>query len=249
MRASGASIRRFLPIDVILPAVAGQDFRRLWPPALGRYGREVFRIVGRGRAARWLLAMAVGMGLMSGFASVAQAHVNRQVGAYTILVILVEEPTFEDNHAGFQFWVRRDGQPIIGLERSVRAAATGHGQTDVLAVPPIAGSGFYVLDQTEAGLAFDPLGGGAWTLHLWGDINGTPLDEQFAVTFPGYPRLGGAKGTAQGNPPAVAASPWLALPLVVLIGIAMVVAPVAAFAFAPRKLRLRPVPPTPEQPR
>jgi hypothetical protein len=42
-------------------------------------------------------------------ASGVSAHVNRTVGPYAILVILVEEPTYEDNHAGFEFWVRRDG--------------------------------------------------------------------------------------------------------------------------------------------
>ena len=53
----------------------------------------------------------MGLLLALGAATVAQAHVNRQVGPYTILVILVEEPTFEDNHAGFEFWVRRADQP------------------------------------------------------------------------------------------------------------------------------------------
>ena len=143
-----------------------------------------------GALMRRLLPAALGVLLALGAVTVAQAHVNREVGPYTILVVLVEEPTFEDNHAGFEFWVRRSGQPIVGLERSVRAEATGHGSTLDLAVPPLDGVGFYVLDRTSDGVAFDPLGGGPWSLHLTGTIDGTPLDESFAVTFPSYPRVG-----------------------------------------------------------
>jgi len=139
---------------------------------------------------RRLLPVALGVLLAIGAATLAQAHVNRQVGPYTILVVLVEEPTFEDNHAGFEFWVRRGSQPMVGLQQSVRADATGHGTTVDLAVPPLDGVGFYVLDRTPDGVAFDPLGGGAWSLHLAGSIDGTLLDERFAVRFPSYPRIG-----------------------------------------------------------
>src|SRR4051812_49603978 len=109
--------------------------------------------------------------------AVAQAHVNRQVGQYTILVVLVEEPTFEDNHAGFEFWVRRGSQPVVGLEDSIRAEATGPAATVDLGVPPVDGVGFYVLDRTPEGVAFDPLGGGPWSLRLTGSIDRAVLDH------------------------------------------------------------------------
>jgi hypothetical protein len=164
--------------------------------------------------------------------SLAQAHVNREVGPYTILVVLVEEPTFEDNHAGFEFWVRRGGQPIAGLEQSVRAEATGHGTILDLAVPPLDGVGFYVLDRTSDGVAFDPLGGGAWSLHLAGSIDGTPLDETFAVTFPSYPRVGTPRAlTAQ---PAPGTAGDGSTPLLLLVAGAL------AAAAAVVALRLRP---------
>jgi hypothetical protein len=136
------------------------------------------------------------------------AHVNRTVGPYTILVVLVEEPVYADNHAGFQFWVRKDEVPILGLEKSISAVASGHGEQVDLTVPPIDGTGFYVLDHTTDGAAFDPLGGGAWTLVLSGTINGTPVDASFPVTFPSYPRVGAAdQGAVAGSGAALATSP------------------------------------------
>jgi hypothetical protein len=199
-----------------------------------------------GSLARRLAAVAVSALLVVGATAVAEAHVNRQVGPYTILVILVEEPTFEDNHAGFQFWVRRDQQPILGLERSIHAEASGHGQRVGLQVPPIGGNGFYVLDRTTDGAAFDPLGGGPWSLHLWGDIEGTPLDEELAVTFPSYPRIGVAKPVAvNAGAGAPGGAPMPLLPLVVLVGLGVAL----AAAVALRRIRLRPAPPTLEQPR
>jgi hypothetical protein len=190
------------------------------------------------RRAAFLLAIVAALLAVP---AAAAAHVNRQVGPYTILVILVEEPTFEDNRAGFEFWVRRDDQPITGLDRTVRAEATGHGVTEAMAVPPLEGD-FYVLDHTTAGESFDPLGGGPWTLHLSGTINDTPLDEDFAVTFPSYPRIGPAKPTAAPaaaptNAFAGAALPVAGLLLAGLLSIAVFV--LRRYQTAPRAAHAR----------
>jgi hypothetical protein len=191
----------------------------------------MFGVVRSGPLPRRLLPVALGMLLAIGVATAAQAHVNRQVGPYTILVVLVEEPTFDDNHAGFEFWVRRGSQPIVGLERSIRAEATGHGTTVDLAVPQLDGVGFYVLDRTPGSVAFDPLGGGAWSLHLAGSIDGTPLDESFVVAFPSYPRVGVPKPVAA--QPEQGAAPDVPVPLLMLLAGALLIAAAAV-------LRLRP---------
>jgi hypothetical protein len=47
-----------------------------------------------------------------------------------------------------------------------------------------------VLDQSADGRAFDPRGGGAWTLVLIGSIEGTPVTTSIPATFPSYPRVG-----------------------------------------------------------
>ncbi|HEY4227271.1 MAG TPA: LPXTG cell wall anchor domain-containing protein [Candidatus Limnocylindrales bacterium] len=133
--------------------------------------------------------MAGALGLTAGAAT---AHVNRTVGPYALLVVLVEEPVYADNHAGFEFWARKDSVPVLGLDKTVKAVASGHGVDVDLAIPPIDGTGFYVLDHSKGGAAFDPMGGGAWNLVLTGTIDGTALDTTFPVTFPSYPRIGTA---------------------------------------------------------
>jgi hypothetical protein len=141
-------------------------------------------------AALWIAAMAPGV----------EAHVNRTVGPYALLVVLVEEPVYQDNHAGFQFWVRKDGVPITGLERTLHARATGHGVDLQMAIPPVDGLGSFVLDRSVDGAAFDPLGGGPWTLELTGTIEQTPVDVTFPVVFPAYPRIGVAAPQAAAQP-------------------------------------------------
>jgi hypothetical protein len=165
----------------------------------------------------------------------AAAHVNRTVGAYTILVVLVEEPTYEDNHAGFQFWVRRGDTPVLGLEGTVEASASGHGLDIPLVVPPLGPAGFYVLDHDPDGAAFDPRGGGAWTLTLTGSIEGTPLLQAFPVTFPSYPRIG-----TPNAPAAVATSSESDAGLIGTAVVAVLLAAVGAgLAFAFRRSRGR----------
>jgi hypothetical protein len=160
------------------------------------------------------------------------AHVNRTVGPYTILVVLVEEPVFADNHAGFQFWVRKDEVPILGLEGSIKAVASGHGEQFDLKVPPIDGTGFYVLDHTTDGAVFNPQGGGAWTLVLSGTIDGTPVAATFPVTFPSYPRVGvagqGAAANAATAPPAPPA-PSTSTLLIAIVSVLLAGAAVLAF--------------------
>ena len=151
------------------------------------------------------------------------AHVNRTVGPYTFLLILVEEPTFEDNHAGFQFWVRRDGVPLLGLEDRLHARATGHGSAVDMDIAAVDASGFYVVDRSTGGVAFDPLGGGEWSLTLTGSIDGTRIDVEFPVTFPSYPRVGVAndsgRAVGSGGPP-IAVPPWFLPGLVAaLVGV------------------------------
>jgi hypothetical protein len=138
-------------------------------------------------------------------------HVNRVIGPYTILVVLVEEPYFATNHAGFEFWVHKVQAPVGGLERTLKAEASGHGTTVELAISPLGKNGFYVVDRGSNGVAFDPLGGGAWSLRLVGTINGLKVDQAFSVAFPTYPRIAvavapPARSTAPSPPVALFAA-------------------------------------------
>jgi hypothetical protein len=140
---------------------------------------------------RFAMMLCVALWLAATAPSVA-AHVNRAVGPYTIVVFLVEEPVYQDNHAGFEFWVRRDAVALRGLEQDLHAQATGHGRVLDLVIDPIDASGFYVIDHAPDGSAFDPLGGGDWTLTLTGSIEATQIDVAVPVRFPSYPRVGPA---------------------------------------------------------
>jgi hypothetical protein len=152
----------------------------------------------------------------------AAAHVNRTMGPYTMLVVLVEEPYFEDNHAGFEFWVRRGDIAIDGLESTVHARATGHGVTVELTVSPPDEAGFYVLDTTTTGEPFDPRGGGAWSLILTGTVHELRISEVIPVTFPSYPRVATAPAAAAPAPatdPVDGVAAWLVVGAVMALGL------------------------------
>jgi hypothetical protein len=188
------------------------------------------------RRLRWnvrtVLATAIAVGLL-GIPAIASAHVYRTVGPYKILVVLIEEPLFQDNHAGFEFWVRDDGVPVTGLDKQLRAQAIGHGEAVDLSISPLNSRGFYDVDREPNGTPFDPKGGGAWTLRLRGSINGLAIDQWFSTKFPGYPRVATGSpgaGTDFAVPPApnAAGAPiWLVLSVVgaaILIGIVAITA-------------------------
>jgi hypothetical protein len=193
------------------------------------------------RARRAILAWAVGatflLTLSAPIAPVS-AHVNRVVGPYTILVILVEEPFFVSNHAGFQFWVHRGDMAVSGLEKTLSAEATGHGVTESLRIAPPNATGFYQVDVQTSGAAFDPKGGGAWSLRLFGVIERTRVDEAFKTTFPGYPRTTSG-GTAPQHPSA-SPTPTSGFPVPLgLAGLAVVVAAIAGVLVATRRRRAK----------
>jgi hypothetical protein len=109
------------------------------------------------------------------------AHVTRVVGPYTFLIVLIEEPYFQDNHAGFEFWVRDGDRAVDGLDRTLHAEAIGHGAVVKLSISPRNDRGFY-------DAPFYPGSGGPYSLHLTGSIEGMAIDQLFLVNFPAYPR-------------------------------------------------------------
>jgi hypothetical protein len=121
------------------------------------------------------------------------AHVTRVVGPYTFLIVLIEEPFFQDNHAGFEFWVRDGDRPVDGLDRTLQAEAIGHGAVVKLSISPRNDRGFY-------DAPFYPGSGGQYSLHLAGSIEDTAIDELFLVTFPAYPRAPLSKPAAGAVP-------------------------------------------------
>ena len=177
---------------------------------------------------RLIAALVIPLTLLA-TAPVASAHVNRVVGPYAIFLVLIEEPFFADNRAGFEFWVKRDGQPILGLDRTLTAQAIGWGRRVDLVVSPLNDRGFYDVGTDAQGNPFDPGSGGDWTLRLVGMIEGLQIDESLATVFPGYPRV-----ATTTQPAAVAVpDPFDPAPLLVIAGLALAVA--ANFVLAARR--------------
>jgi hypothetical protein len=168
------------------------------------------------RTARAGLVAIVAIGLALAPAAAA-AHVNRTVGPYTFLVVLVEEPYFTSNHAGFEFWVHRGDTAVAGLDQTLHAQAIGHGRRVDLLISPIDQDGLYTVDRGLDLQPFDPAGGGDWSLRLTGSVEGTAIDEAFAVQFPAYPRVGTVKPATTGAAAAPSADGELVPPYLVLL--------------------------------
>lgn len=159
---------------------------------------------------RLLAIWCVAAGLVLVPASVS-AHVNRVVGPYTFLVVLIEEPYFQDNHAGFQFWVRDQDRPIGDLDTTLQAFAIGPAGSVPLTISPRVANGFYQV-------AFYPGDSVRYSLRLVGTVEALAIDESFAVVFPTYPRVadGTAGAAAPTVPVPVAAATNSDLPLIAL---------------------------------
>ena len=155
-----------------------------------------FRRTVVGRAA---LVVALVIATLAG-PSTAAAHVNRIVGRYTFFMILIEEPLFQTNHAGFEFWVHDGDRVVLGLDQTLMANATSGGRTIDLIVSPINARGFYDLDTTVGGQAFDPGAAGDWTLRLTGTVEGESVNVAFPAAFPAYPRVATATRPAAVTP-------------------------------------------------
>jgi hypothetical protein len=160
----------------------------------------------------------------------AAAHVNRTVGPYTFFLVLIEEPFFRTNRAGFEFWVHDGDRTVEGLERTLQAVAINATRQVPLAVSAVDARGLYDVETDPEGQAFDPGSGGDWTLRLTGTVEGLSVDVSFPASFPAYPRVLSSSGSVA--PVATASSPdiWVLVDGALLLG---------AIAWLGRKVRKR----------
>lgn len=167
------------------------------------------------RAAWVLLAPA----LLLATPLAVSAHVNRVVGPYTFFVVLIEEPYYEDNRAGFEFWVHDGSRQVTGLDHTLTAQASNTSDSVALEVSPLNNRGFYDVETSASGRPFDPGAGGDWVLRLTGTVEGLPVDVTFPVTFPTYPRIAVHASTASPAAAAASAGPRLVPFLGVVAGV------------------------------
>ena len=108
------------------------------------------------------------------------AHEQRTVGDYDFVVGLIGEPVFTGQKSGLEFSVSSGDTPVEGLETTLQAELIYQGQTRALTVSPRFGQpGWY---QS----VFFPTAAGPYTFHIFGTVEGTPIDESFTSSPDGF---------------------------------------------------------------
>lgn len=120
-----------------------------------------------------LILVAVGLALaMAGRAS---AHEDRTVGEYELEVGFNEEPALVNQLNGVFLSVMKEGEPVEGLDETlqVELIVGGGAAKKQIAFEAIEGApGAYVA-------AFLPTAVGDYTFRIFGEIEGTAIDEPF----------------------------------------------------------------------
>lgn len=133
----------------------------------------MFQRVGRIALLSAVLTMSVGIGI-------AVAHEEREVGNYSIEVGFIDEPVYTGQKSGLEMSVSQAEQPVEGLEGTLQATVTFGQETRDLALEPRFGEpGWY-----ES--VFFPTAAGPYTFRIFGDIDGTAVDESFTSSPEGF---------------------------------------------------------------
>jgi hypothetical protein len=132
-------------------------------------------------------SVALGCALLGGFPAGVEAHESRAIadGTYNIVVGFMNEPVFAGDKSGLEFWVTEvsgatpapdeegEGVPVEGLEETLQAEVIFGDQTMELPLTAMwdqPGGYYSVLFPTELG---------DYTFRIYGEINGTEIDESF----------------------------------------------------------------------
>lgn len=115
----------------------------------------------------------------------ASAHERRDLagGKYQVVVGFLNEPAVENQMNGIDLTVtdmsQKDasgkGTPVDGLDKTLKAEVIVGGGSAIKAIPLATRFG---MPGKYAGY-FMPTQAGAYTFHIFGTINGTPIDERF----------------------------------------------------------------------
>jgi hypothetical protein len=113
-------------------------------------------------------------------AGIAFAHEERTVSDYGFVVGLIDEPVYTGQKSGLEFLVTEGDTPVEGLEATLQGTVTFGGETRELPLEPRFGEpGWY-----ES--VFFPTAAGPYTFRIFGDIDGTAVDESFTSSPDGF---------------------------------------------------------------
>ena len=103
----------------------------------------------------------------------ALAHEVREVGDYTFVVGFLDEPVYNGQKSGLDLRVSRGEEPVEGLEETLTAEVTFGDDTRALEISAAFG------EPGAYRSVFFPTAAGPYTFHVSGEIEGTPIDEEF----------------------------------------------------------------------
>lgn len=101
------------------------------------------------------------------------AHESREVGDYTFVVGLLDEPVYTGQKSGLELRVSRGEEPVEGLENSLQAEVAYEDQTRSLEISPVFG------EPGAYRSVFFPTAAGPYSFHIFGEVDGTTVDESF----------------------------------------------------------------------
>jgi hypothetical protein len=110
----------------------------------------------------------------------ALAHEEREVAGYDVEVGLIAEPVYVGQESGLEFFVMKGETPTEGLESTLKAEVIyGDNKRDLPIKPTFGEKGAY---QS----VFIPTAAGKYTFHIYGTIEGNPVDESFTSSPDGF---------------------------------------------------------------
>lgn len=122
-----------------------------------------------------LLACLLAVGLALGLTGHAFGHEEREVGEYEFEVGFLEEPALVNQLNGVFLSVARDGEPVQGLDETLKVELIVGGAAESKELS------FEAIPGEPGGYAarFLPTLAGDYTFRIFGEIQGTSVDETF----------------------------------------------------------------------
>jgi len=127
----------------------------------------MFQRLGRAAVLGAVLTMVVSIGT-------TLAHESRDIADITMVVGLLDEPVYSGQKSGLELEVTHHEEPVEGLEETLMAEVIFDDQTRALEISPRFG------EPGAYSSVFFPTAAGPYTFHIWGEIDGEPIDETFS---------------------------------------------------------------------
>lgn len=147
----------------------------------------MFTRTGRAAVLGVALTMFVGVGA-------TLAHESRDVGEYTFVVGFLDEPVYAGLKSGLDLRISAGDTPVEGAEETLEAEVIFGDQTRALELSPAFG------EPGAYRSVFFPTAAGSYTFRIFGELDGTAIDESFTS---GPDTFGDIQDTAGGQFPVV----------------------------------------------